>query len=1150
MNEPMQGGDPPEAGPPADTRAMELARLLLGLAPAGSPEDAPDGQSADPEELAEVLWLAERVGPVDRSAVTPQVSPSDGTPPSDEPSGTSTSSDRKTPNWALYAATAGSAHEAGETAGHDENSPRRGQPVYAPRTTALTDPLAVMRSLRPLGRALPAAGPPGTELDEEQTVRDSLAHGFPLPVMRPARTHRLDLAIVIDTHPSMLFWLDVTGELCRALAQTGIFRDVRIWYLNVNGAPNGPSEPTITAVGGGERRSPQEIADPSGRRMVLVVSDTVADAWAGPALARTLGHWSAHGPVAVLNILPRRLWSRGAARAAGLVLRADRPAAPNTTWHTEPARTHSRKGRTLAEKIAIPVVEAQPASLGALAGLVAGDGRRHRLAALTVPRHPTPTPAAGPPTQAPGDGPAPIPPPTARDLLQHFRETASPMARELAGYFSAVTLTLPVMTLVRQAMLPDSDHGHLAELALGGLLWPWPGTDFRSDPDRIAFNFPPGVRSALLGGQLRPQVTVVQELVNRAVAAHLERTGDTSAGDFPATLADSNNSQAEPGTRAIAPGDLPFAMAPQEARAEEGQGEESDEADSSAAVPAATEMPRTGGRGPRSDVIVFTALGEEYEAVREHLQEPIFEYDVRGALFEFGTFAGRHTEWRVACHETGSGSAAAAALVERAVAAFQPRHIFFVGIAGGLKDTALGDVVAARYIYDYESGKHLEGGFEPRISTHLSTFGLVQRAQAVARADGWRDRIKRPFTDINPEAHVKPLAAGSRRLASERTDMARLLRRHCRDAVAVELDGYGFLQNAYVNAGIGALVVRGISDLLSDKGADNDRVWQPVASRNAAAFTFEVLHDLAISPSSQRRLGNRVQEMRRTRRTTGQSTIGFGPEHTAVVVSGDGSVERWDMNSGEALPGVPGGAELRLGHQAIVSPTRHSVAVARPRRLDLVHFAGRTGEHHSRSVPLLGDEFLVTSGGEVLATHDKRRLAVRSFDDGRILREVPCPAGLTTTSISANGSVVAMATTNRVLIHRENAQPVENRIRNQLEILKPGCWLAVSPSGRYVACASFRELIVWRTATDAVVMRREFSRQETFDGLGATGMRLVCTDEGRVLWLRRGRLSEVTDGLPEYLPLKQSRPYDDFAVHPGGELLAAVGSTELRVWAW
>jgi hypothetical protein len=233
-----------------------------------------------------------------------------------------------------------------------------------------------------------------------------------------------------------------------------------------------------------------------------------------------------------------------------------------------------------------------------------------------------------------------------------------------------------------------------------------------------------------------------------------------------------------------------------------------------------------------------------------------------------------------------------------------------------------------------------------------------------------------------------------------------------------------------------------------------------------------------------------------------------------------------------------------------VSPYRHSAAVARGTRLELVHFEGTSGRHRRVVEPLRSDEHLVTSGGEVLATHDRRRLAVRSFEDGRVLREVACPAGLAASAISLDAGVVALATTNRVHLHLGSAEPVVLDVRNRLEILKPGCWLGVSPSGAFVACASFRELKVWRTEDRAVVTHREFSHQEAVDGLGAHGMRLLCTDEGKVLWLRRGLLSRVT-GHPEILHLEQTGRYEDLAIHHDGQLLAAVTRAGLvRTWQW
>ncbi|GHJ33179.1 hypothetical protein TPA0910_76120 [Streptomyces hygroscopicus subsp. sporocinereus] len=291
------------------------------------------------------------------------------------------------------------------------------------------------------------------------------------------------------------------------------------------------------------------------------------------------------------------------------------------------------------------------------------------------------------------------------------------------------------------------------------------------------------------------------------------------------------------------------------------------------------------GGTARADVVVLTALEVEYRAVRAHLEEPRPAPAERGALFELGLFRDGPAERMVAIHMTGPGNPGAAASVERAAALFAPRAVLFVGVAGGVKDVALGDVVAADAVYDYETGKDTETGFLPRQKTYQSAYGLVQLARLVAAGDAWQRRIPPGDGAPRPRAHVKPLAAGGRVVAHHRSDVGHRLAAGAGDALAVDMEGFGFLAGAYVNQHLDALVIRGVSDLLGDKGEAHDERWQPVASRHAAAFAFELIGRIPVAADA--RVAAHTPVATETPVTTDAQVAAHTPVATETPVTAD-----------------------------------------------------------------------------------------------------------------------------------------------------------------------------------------------------------------------------------------------------------------------
>ena len=390
------------------------------------------------------------------------------------------------------------------------SSGRGGLALRIPGARALPGAADLLRALRPLRRRVESRRQ--VLMDVEATVHRVAAEGLWLPVMRPMRARWLDLALVIEASRTMVLWRETLRELRRVLEQAGAFRDVRVWWLD----SLNPQSPVLRVQPEGVACNPRELIAADGRRAILLATDCLSPAWSMGALTQLLRVWGARQPVAILQMLPRRLWPRTALHY-GVSVHAGAP---------EPGLPNRRLGRQLAQEgtageapvgTPIPLLTTEPGFVAAWARLV-GRGNPPEMPAVIFPSAPPTPPLARSRTS----------PPKVRMSLaeeaslaaariERFKQNASPLAFRLIRLLAAAPLRLPVMRLVQRSLLPESGQVDLAEVFLGGLVRRRSAPNVR-DPDLVDYDFLPGVRKLLLDAARLDEAVEVQTTVSQYLA--------------------------------------------------------------------------------------------------------------------------------------------------------------------------------------------------------------------------------------------------------------------------------------------------------------------------------------------------------------------------------------------------------------------------------------------------------------------------------------------------------------------------------------------------------------------------------------------------------------------------------------------------------
>lgn len=362
------------------------------------------------------------------------------------------------------------------------------------RRSALPASRDIARALVPFKRRVLSQS--AREPDEEATAEQAADGGLWLPHMRPAPARWLALAVVTESSASMTVWEPTLRAFRHLLRQHGSFRRYRECTLS---ATDDCARIRILAGPREGELHPAELVDPSGRQVILVLTDGHSALWRGQPIADLMRLWGRTGPVAVVNPYPQRYWHRTHLNPHRTQIRAPRPLAPNSRLAVhQPPLWRDQLNEAGPSGFPVPLLELSARWIRWWANLVTHPVEGWADASVYF---------AG--DTQPADRIRQEPPRSSKELVLRFRSVATPLAFRLATHLAAAPLDLPLIREIQSVMLPQSSPHHLAEVITSDLVCRV------DDGGSHRLDFAGGVREVLLSSSTRDDSAQVLRMVAR-----------------------------------------------------------------------------------------------------------------------------------------------------------------------------------------------------------------------------------------------------------------------------------------------------------------------------------------------------------------------------------------------------------------------------------------------------------------------------------------------------------------------------------------------------------------------------------------------------------------------------------------------------------
>jgi nucleoside phosphorylase len=247
---------------------------------------------------------------------------------------------------------------------------------------------------------------------------------------------------------------------------------------------------------------------------------------------------------------------------------------------------------------------------------------------------------------------------------------------------------------------------------------------------------------------------------------------------------------------------------------------------------------------PRSRALIVSALNVEAQAILSFFDDVHLKSTPDGLSYMtghrkiFSTKLGETLKdsWTFfIATPTGAGNIEISRALHQMIPECDPHLVALIGCAGGFPNRVetFDVVVAPRvdYIARTKVGERTQ--LRPLQETCSNVF--IDHCRNVQLLDLWHQYLLPDISNAPINVFFDPIVSGETVLTNSRSSFFRSAQTASPRAVAIEMEGYGFL-SACRDYRVETAVIQGISDLLDDKNAPDTNGKTPDASLNKAQF--------------------------------------------------------------------------------------------------------------------------------------------------------------------------------------------------------------------------------------------------------------------------------------------------------------------------